>query len=111
DTRAGLKTANADVHFGSTLELPASSMPTITLKVHAWRKGWSNAPYRHTANVIYLVMDGSGSSTIGEHTFDWEFGDTIAAPAWARIAHHATEHAVVHSIRDGALIRCAVRAG
>ena len=91
DTRAGLKTANADVHFGSTLELPASSMPTITLKVHAWRKGWSNAPYRHTANVIYLVMDGSGSSTIGEHTFDWSQHDVFSIPHWSFASHVAKD--------------------
>jgi gentisate 1,2-dioxygenase len=82
-------------------------MPTIALRVHSWPAGWRNQPYRHTANTIYVVMRGQGRSTIGERSFDWEFGDTIAAPAWSRIEHHAAEDSIIFSMSDEQLMRWA----
>jgi gentisate 1,2-dioxygenase len=109
DTVARLEVAPEDPagHFGRSIDLPASSMPTITLKVHAWPKGWRNVPYRRSANTVYLIMEGTGRSTIGDRTFDWQFGDTIAAPAWSRIVHQASEDAVVFSMSDETLMRWA----
>ena len=102
-----LKVAHDDAHFGRTVEIAAPTMPTITLRVHSWPAGWRNLPYRRTANTIYVVMRGRGRSTIGESAFDWEFGDTIAAPAWSRIEHTAAEDSVVFSMSDEQLMRWA----
>ncbi|MGQ0653344.1 MAG: cupin domain-containing protein [Betaproteobacteria bacterium] len=89
----------------ATINLPAPQMPTITLKVHRWDKGYANRPFRETVNTVYVVMRGSGRSTIGESTFDWQFGDTIAAPAWSRIEHRTAEDSIVFSMSDEALMR------
>ncbi len=108
DTVEGLKNASADSegHFGKTMLLDTSAcMPTLTLKVHGWHKGWSSRPYRHTANAIYVVMKGSGTSTIGDKKFEWNFGDVIAAPGWSRIEHHAGEDSVLCCISDEQLMR------
>jgi len=107
DTLAALKSASSDAegHFGPTLELPAPTMPTITLRVHRWGRGWTSRPFRHAANTVYVVMQGSGRSVIGESQFEWQFGDTIAAPAWRRIEHHASEDAVVFAMSDENLMR------
>ena len=67
--------------------------------------GWRNQPYRRTANTIYVVMRGHGRSVIGGQSFDWEFGDTLAAPAWSWIEHHASEDSIVFSMSDEALMR------
>src|SRR6266540_6050347 len=85
--------------------IPAPQMPTITIRVHGWPKGWGNAPYRHAANTAYVVMRGQGSSTIGDRSFDWEFGDTLAAPAWCRIEHRAQEDSIVFAMSDERLMR------
>ncbi len=107
DTLAALDRAKADDagHFGKTVTLPAPTMPTIQLRVHAWASGWRSRPYRHAANTIYVVMRGRGSSQIGDRTFDWDFGDTIAAPAWSRIEHRAAADAVMFAMSDEALMR------
>jgi gentisate 1,2-dioxygenase len=107
DTLARLASAQDDPYFGVTVDIAAPTMPTITLRVHAWEAGWENAAYRRSAHTIYVVMAGSGRSTIGEQTFDWQFGDTIAAPAWSRIAHHAHEETVMFSMSDEQLMRWA----
>jgi gentisate 1,2-dioxygenase len=107
DTVAALAKAPADPtgHFGTTIDLPAPTMPTITMKVHRWPAGWRNAPYRHAANTVYVVMQGHGRSKIGDSTFEWRYGDTIAAPGWNRIAHEAGEDAIVFAMSDENLMR------
>ena len=89
---------------GKTIDLPAPSMPTITIKMHEWKKGWRNRPYQRSANTAYMVVQGHGESTIGDKTFTWEFGDTIAAPAWNRIEHRASADAVIVSTSDEELM-------
>jgi gentisate 1,2-dioxygenase len=94
-----------DGHFGATIALPAPTMPTIGIKVHKWEAGWRNRPFRHAANTIYVVMKGSGTSRIGDASFDWSFGDTIAAPAWNRIELRATADTVMFAMSDENLMR------
>ena len=91
--------------FGRSIELPAPTMPTLHLKVHAWPAGWRNPPYRHAANVVHVVMRGEGHSVIDGRRFDWRFGDTLAIPAWSRIEHHASSDAVIFDMSDEALMR------
>ena len=107
ETQRRLAAASADEFFGRTIALAAPTMPTITLKVHGWDAGWRNRPYRHSANTIHAVMQGRGSSTIGGQRFDWEFGDTLAIPAWTRIEHHAKEPSVLFAMSDENLLRWA----
>jgi gentisate 1,2-dioxygenase len=106
-TRKALETAGDSEFFGRTVELPAPTMPTILLKVHAWPRGWRNQPYRHAANVVHVVMRGEGHSLINGQRFDWRFGDTLAIPAWSRIEHHAASDAVLFSMSDENLMRWA----
>jgi gentisate 1,2-dioxygenase len=107
DTLAALDKAPADTtgHFGTTITLPAPTMPTITIKVHKWPAGVLMKPYRHAANTVYVVMQGGGTSTIDTSRFDWSFGDTIAAPAWNRIEHHAAADTIMFSMSDENLMK------
>jgi gentisate 1,2-dioxygenase len=104
-TQDKLRKGKESEFFGRTIELPAPTMPTILLKVHAWAKGWQNKPYRHSANVVLVVMKGEGYSVINGQRFDWNFGDTLAIPAWSRIEHHASADCVIFDMSDEALMR------
>jgi gentisate 1,2-dioxygenase len=106
-TQRALKTAQGDEFFGNTITLPAPTMPTILLKVHAWPVGWRNKPYRHTTNTVQVVMKGAGSSTINGQRFDWSFGDTLAIPAWTRVEHQAAADTVMFNMSDENLMRWA----
>ncbi len=105
ETSKSLERAKGDEYFGNTIELPAPTMPTIALKVHAWPAGWRNRPYRHSVNTIHVVMQGSGRSVIGGQAFAWEFGDALALPAWCRIEHRAAEDSILFSMSDENLMR------
>ena len=62
--------------------------------------GVATAPYRTTANNIYAVVKGSGTTMIdGEH-FHWRRGDVMAAPAWRPHFHQATDDAILFRVTD-----------
>ena len=107
DIVRALQDARPDDHFGTTYDLPAPQMPTMTLKVHRWGRGWHSRPYRRTANTIYVVMEGRGRSRIGEQSYEWEFGDTLAAPGWCRVEHEAAADSILFSMSDENLMRWA----
>jgi gentisate 1,2-dioxygenase len=105
DTLARLQHAAPDEHFGPTVDIAAPTMPTLTLRVHAWPAAWRNRRYRRAANTIYVVMRGEGRSSVGDKAFDWEFGDTVAAPAWSWIEHRASKDSIIFSMSDEELMR------
>ena len=106
-TQQLLAQARGDRFFGRSIELAAPTMPTLQLKVHGWSAGWRNSAYRHSANTIYVVMQGEGSSIIAGRRFAWRFGDTLAVPAWSRIEHQASADSVLFAMSDEALMRWA----
>lgn len=106
DTCAKLDAAEeGDAYFGKTVDLTSPTMPTITIKAHGWRAGWANQPFVHNANTIYVVLQGRGTSTIGDQPFSWAVGDVIAAPLGVRISHVVEEGAVVVALTDEGLMR------
>lgn len=50
----------------------------------------SSPRVRENASSVYHVIDGSGRTTIGDKTIQWEKGDTFAVPAWQPFSHEAT---------------------
>ncbi len=96
-----------DPHFGRLVDLSSDTMPTITIHVHDWKAGWAGRCYRHMANTIFVVLRGRGRSEIGDRSFNWGFGDVMAAPLWLPQAHRASEDAVVVALSDIALMKYA----
>jgi gentisate 1,2-dioxygenase len=108
-TQKALETATADDegYYGPRIMLDTPSMPTMGLYVHRWESGFKTRKQRSSTNNVFLVMQGSGTSTIGEQTFNWNRGDTIAAPCWSWIEHQASEDSVMFSMTDEPLMRFA----
>ena len=42
---------------------------------------------RETSSAVYHVVEGSGSTTVGEVELQWTRGDTFAVPAWMPYVH------------------------
>lgn len=105
DAQAARETAENARLFGTTIELPAPSMPTIGIKVHRLAAGFQGRPYRHHASSIFVVQQGSGSSQVGDATFAWAFGDVIAAPMGVVLRHAASQDAVLVELTDEKLMR------
>lgn len=106
DTCAQLARADeGDDFFGKTIDLTSPTMPTITINVHGWRAGWRNQAFVQNANTIYVVLQGRGTSVIGEATYAWALGDVIAAPLGVSISHTVSEDAVVVALTDAGLMK------
>ncbi|VTU39643.1 Gentisate 1,2-dioxygenase [Variovorax sp. PBL-H6] len=103
---AATDTGGSDASFfGKTVDVTSALMPTITIKVHHWAEGWQGLAYRRNANAIYVVLRGSGSSAVGEEHFNWSFGDVFVEPLGVRVAHSASEDAVLVALTDEGLMK------
>ncbi len=97
--------ADPEGFHGERIDLAAPEMPTMGLTVERLTAGASTRRYRTTANMILHVMEGSGRTTIGGKQFSWTRGDTIAAPCWHTISHHASSDAQLFVLSDEPLLR------
>lgn len=93
--------------FGRRVRLAADEMPTIGIYVERLEAGQTTRRYRHSANVVFSPMMGSGTSTIGKTEIDWSRGDAFVGPTWHWIEHHAEEDTILFTMTDEFLMRFA----
>jgi gentisate 1,2-dioxygenase len=103
----GLRNHDADPHDGISLEYTHAQtggpvLPTMSCRVQMIRKGEKLKPKRVTGSSVFHVVQGRGRSTIEGKAFDWEKGDIVALPSWARHDHANAggEDAILFSISD-----------
>jgi len=63
-------------------------------------KGFETSSYRSTDATVYSVVAGTGTSQIGDETFEWGKRDTFVVPSWVSQRHTAHEDAVLFSFSD-----------
>jgi len=80
-------------------------MRTISLHMMRLTPEVPTAAYRTTANNIYAVVQGSGTTTIDGETFAWSRGDVVATPAWRPHSHRASGDAALLRVSDEPLLR------
>lgn len=107
DTLRRLEGATPDATgpYGTQIELGSPAMRTISLHMMRLAPGVPTAPHRTTANNIYAVAQGSGTSIIDGESFTWSRGDVVAVPAWRPHSHRADGDAVLLRVSDEALLR------
>ena len=57
-------------------------LPTIRAELHRIVRGAETAPRRETGSSVYQVFDGSGTVTVGDHTWSVSRGDLFVVPSW-----------------------------
>jgi gentisate 1,2-dioxygenase len=87
-------------HFGRQIALDRATMPSFGLFMMALDANRTTTPLRTTANNIYVVMEGRGTSTIDDAEFAWERGDVFTAPAWRPHHHRAATDAILFRATD-----------
>ena len=106
-TQAALDRAMPDPEdfFGVRIQLGRPALPTMALYMQRLATGTQTRPFQTTANFIYCVLEGSGTSTIDGEEFPWQRGDVVAAPAWRRQAHRAKTDTTLFSITDEPVLK------
>ncbi len=108
-TREALDTLSrngaADPYHGHKLRYvnPASgefAMPTIATFVQLLPAGFASQPYRSTDGTVFVAVEGSGETRIGDTVFAWEPHDVFVVPSWMTHIHRATSEAVLFSFSD-----------
>ncbi|MGB0631175.1 MAG: cupin domain-containing protein [Alphaproteobacteria bacterium] len=94
-----------DGYFGRRVRLEAEEMPTIGIYVDRLEAGQTTRKFRHSANVVYCPMAGSGTSTIGDREIAWGRCDTFVAPTWNWIEHRVEEDTILFAMTDEFLMR------
>ncbi|MER9296830.1 gentisate 1,2-dioxygenase [Mesorhizobium sp. M0621] len=78
------------------------AMPTIAAFLQLLPKAFSTSAYRATDATVFVVVEGSGSSTIDGQVFEWGPKDIFVAPSWKWISHAPLTDAVIFSYSDRA---------
>ncbi|CAI9410492.1 cupin domain-containing protein [Nocardioides sp. T2.26MG-1] len=60
----------------------ADVLPTIRAEMHRVVRGAETEPVRETGSSVYQVFDGSGTVTVGDHTWTVARGDLFVVPSW-----------------------------
>jgi gentisate 1,2-dioxygenase len=63
--------------------------------------------HRETSTAVYRVVQGRGTTTVDDQTFEWEPGDFFVIPPRARHAHAnlGAEPAVLFTAQDVPLLK------
>ena len=78
-----------------------SVMPTLDL--YRMRISSRTRARRATYNAIVLVVSGEGSSSVGEHRFEWAAHDVFTIPHWTWASHEARGEADFFVVTDRAI--------
>lgn len=87
---------------------PATGGPLLpTLGCAAWRLAASSvtAPQRRCASSVFLVVDGTGSSSVEGEELSWTAGDLFAVPSWARVEHRSDTACDLFELTDEPVLR------
>ena len=76
------------------------AMPTIGAFIQLVPEGMQTAPYRSTDSMVFSVVEGTGTATIGESEFRFEPKDTFVVPSWQAARIEAREECVLFSYSD-----------
>ena len=82
---------------------PASgdfAMPTIGAFIQLLPKGFATRPYRSTDSTVYVAVEGTGETRVGDQVLHWQQHDIFVAPSWSTVSHHADDEAVLFSYSD-----------
>jgi gentisate 1,2-dioxygenase len=89
-----------DAPFGTSVALGDPAMETIALAMMQLSPGVETATCRTTANGIYAVVEGAGSSDVDGEVLHWRRGDVFVAPSWRPHSHRAPDGAVLLRVSD-----------
>ena len=76
------------------------AMPTIGTCMQLLPRGFDGAGYRATDSMVFSVVEGTGSVTIGDVRHTWGPRDVFVVPSWQRYRLHSDEDAVLFSFSD-----------
>ena len=107
ESEARLAAAPDTPQFGHQIEFGHNGQPALdSLALHMMRlpKGRTTATLQTTANNVYAVFRGRGTSIVDGERFEWNRGDVFVAPCWRPHHHVVHDDAVLFRVTDTPLL-------
>ena len=85
-----------------------AAMSTMACFIQLLRPGQHTLAHRHTTSTVYHVVEGRGSTRVGDTVLEWEEKDTFCVPGWAFHEHvnaSPTEPSFLFSFTDAPVIK------
>jgi gentisate 1,2-dioxygenase len=107
DTLKQLNEASPDATGMSDrqIELGSPALPTIGLYMQHLTTVGATRTMRTTANSIFAAAQGGGRTTIDDESFEWQYGDVFAVPAWRPYRHESQSNSILLRVTDEPLMR------
>lgn len=111
DALATLATNDApDPYFGHRMRYVdpttgGEALPTMAARIQLLPANFETLPVRSTDASIFVVVEGSGESLIGDRRIRWQPGDVFVVPSWVLRRHCAETEAVLFSFSDAGVQR------
>ena len=86
--------------YGKRVELGSPALKSIGLHMHRLEGGTKTNEIKTTANQIFCVVEGYGTTFIDGHKFSWGRGDVVAIPGWHPYSHHIKQDATLFEMSD-----------
>jgi gentisate 1,2-dioxygenase len=99
-TRQRLEQAPESQPGERVIELGPPKIDTMALYVSRLEAGVRVNQGRTTANSIFAVIEGRGSSKVGDRNIEWSRGDVFAVPSWRDHEHRASERSYLLRVTD-----------
>jgi gentisate 1,2-dioxygenase len=84
-----------------------AAMPTMTFSMQLLRPGETSSSMRSTGSSVNCIVEGGGTSQVGDRLFKWEPNDVFVIPQWTWYQHKniAGRDAFLYSVSDEATMR------
>ena len=107
DVEASLDAAAPDPEgrHGRRVELGGPAMDSIALYMQRHEGGSRTRPWRTTANHVFCVVEGEGTTMVDGEEFRWQGGDVLAVPSWRPFAHRIESDATLFCMTDAPVLR------
>ena len=79
------------------------AMPTMATWMQLLPKGFETRAYRSTDSTVFVVVEGRGSSRVGDTLYEWAPHDIFVVPSWTTVQHSGHEDARLFSYSDRAV--------
>lgn len=83
------------------------TMPTIDCHVQLLRPGFRGEKHRHTSSTVFYVVEGEGTTIVGDVELNWSARDSFVVPNWMWHQHvnrSVSADAILFSSTDAPLL-------
>jgi gentisate 1,2-dioxygenase len=100
-----MKTGDIDPSHGARVRYsnPVTGghvMATMGAWLAMFPKGFKGKEYQSTDGMIFVCVEGHGTTKVDDKVLEWGPNDVFVIPPWKRYAHNCPEQAVLFSISD-----------